>query len=156
MSRYNLLAVDPGTRSLGWAAFTGSRLQACGVLKSKGELEMLREVQAWSRALRPLLSSSTRLVVEVPEHYPGAKSKAPPNLLAKVTFVAGGVVGALCLPDVITVVPKRWKGQVPKAVHHKRLRAVLVPGERDRTPPVSSDDTWDAIGLGLWALGRTK
>lgn len=51
--------------------------------------------------------------------------------------------------------PSTWKGNVPKEQHHARVRKALTLGEtqviRDTT-----HDTLDAIGIGLYALGRTK
>ena len=48
--------------------------------------------------------------------------------------------------------PGEWKGNVPKSAHHTRLRAAL--GTLD--VPVEEHDTWDAIGIGAYALGLTK
>jgi len=57
--------------------------------------------------------------------------------------------------------PHAWKGNVPKATHHRRvavvidgldlvLPAALVPGSS-----TYQHDTADAIALALWATGRT-
>jgi hypothetical protein len=47
--------------------------------------------------------------------------------------------------------PSKWKGQVPKAAHHPRITRELRPGE----PTSEQKDVLDAIGIGLWATGRT-
>jgi hypothetical protein len=59
------------------------------------------------------------------------------------------------------VLPAQWKGQVPKAVHHKRVRATLMTDEQvvsdvylDTIKPALRHNVWDAIGLGLVVLGR--
>jgi hypothetical protein len=57
--------------------------------------------------------------------------------------------------------PHRWKGNVPKEIHHARVWPVLDAGEHlpGRALDVSSaayqPDVADAIALGLWALSRT-
>ncbi len=62
-----------------------------------------------------------------------------------------------------TVRPHRWKGNVPKPVHHRRIAAaltkaelaVLSPGLLDPDAPGYQHDTADGIALGAWGLGRT-
>jgi hypothetical protein len=48
--------------------------------------------------------------------------------------------------------PHEWKGNVPKAAHHDRLREALGPLDI----PASEHDTWDAVGIGAFALGLTR
>lgn len=52
--------------------------------------------------------------------------------------------------------PGQWKGNVPKAPHHRRLARELSEEERAIAPPAKDHDAWDAIGIGLYALGRTQ
>jgi hypothetical protein len=59
--------------------------------------------------------------------------------------------------------PHRWKGNVPKDIHHRRVLAALHPLELlgpgmvidPDSPTTYQPDAADAIGLGAWALGRT-
>jgi hypothetical protein len=58
--------------------------------------------------------------------------------------------------------PHRWKGNVPKEVHHRRVLRALFATEAagvgrplDPDSPAYQADTADAIALGAWALGRT-
>jgi len=59
--------------------------------------------------------------------------------------------------------PHRWKGNVPKDTHHRRVLRVLHEHEqiRGRGACVDPDsaayqpDAADAVALGAWALGRT-
>ena len=60
-------------------------------------------------------------------------------------------------PWALQVYPREWKGGVgsthtTKEPHHKRIRAALCSTE----PPVTDlgPDAMDAIGIGLYALGR--
>lgn len=55
--------------------------------------------------------------------------------------------------------PTTWKGSVPKGIHQKRILSKLLPGERElihRHPreKKSNSHVVDAIGIGLWKLGR--
>lgn len=52
--------------------------------------------------------------------------------------------------------PGEWKGNVPKRAHHKRLSRALRDEERAVAPNANEHDAWDAIGIGLFALARTK
>ena len=49
--------------------------------------------------------------------------------------------------------PREWKGNVPKEVHHARLRQVLSTDELLLID--GTHDAWDAVGIGLFANGRT-
>ena len=53
--------------------------------------------------------------------------------------------------------PHEWKGNVPKAPHRKRLEAELTRVERKTIlyRPLGHD-AWDAVGILLFATGRTK
>jgi hypothetical protein len=52
--------------------------------------------------------------------------------------------------------PGEWKGHVPKRVHHRRVNKALRPAELALMPAVAEHDAWDAAGIGLFALARTK
>jgi hypothetical protein len=52
--------------------------------------------------------------------------------------------------------PGAWKGNVPKAAHHRRLRRALTKEEMKKAPPEREHDSWDAVGIGLFATGRTQ
>jgi hypothetical protein len=52
--------------------------------------------------------------------------------------------------------PGEWKGHVPKRAHHRRVRKALRPSELAIMPSVEEHDAWDAVGIGLFALARTK
>lgn len=59
---------------------------------------------------------------------------------------------------VVLLRPHAWKGNVTKEVHHRRIRRALTPAEvvlLDRDYGDAHSDVWDAIGIELFALGRT-
>jgi hypothetical protein len=53
------------------------------------------------------------------------------------------------------VLPNKWKGNLPKKICKDRCKAVLTPEELARVK-TEDHNVWDAIGIGLWYLGRLK
>lgn len=139
-----LVAVDPGVHACALAWFDRS-----------GELYSVR------MATRPIPpTGDLRCVCEIPQIYDprAAKTVKRPSDLIDVTVAAGRMTGAVRTEYVL---PAQWKGQVPKAVHHKRVRATLMTDEQvvsdaylDTIKPALRHNIWDAIGLGLVVLGR--
>lgn len=88
-------------------------------------------------------------VIEDQQNYPGHDGrKGDLDSLRRV-------VAQLCrrVESVDLVRPAKWKGNVPKTVHHARCAQVLSDAERRRH--ATDVDTLDAVALGLWALRRT-
>lgn len=99
------------------------------------------------------------LVVEWPQIYRAAKSKGDPNDLIGIAGVAAALA-ALCGCPTRSPTPAEWIGQVPKATsgdpwsspRGARVRARLMGNEIACIEV--NHDAIDAVGLGLWALGR--
>jgi len=133
-----VITIDPGKHT-GWAAWDASPLlAACGV------------------GVPPaFLTIGEHGVIERPMVYP--RSPVPPNDIVTLAIDAGRVVGMAGFASVEWVLPRRWKGSAPKAVMHARIFAKLTLAERaiyDRVKDGAAKDCLDAIGLGLWKLGR--
>jgi hypothetical protein len=124
----------------------------------------------------------SRLIFERPQWYAREKSKGDPNQLAGVVGVASMLVGRLSkrwahalLDDgcVLSPTPAEWIGQIPKTCpackanrkkcpvckgsawntpRGKRIRSRLSDTELALVP--DQNDAIDAVGLGLFALGR--
>ena len=110
------LAIDPGTRTTGYAIFDNSRLAACGCLTADGLYEMLAEIMLASARMtlpREILPE-LKTVVERPQVYGQRKWKGDPNDLIGVALVAGAV--AALFPPAKFVLPHAWKGNAPKDV----------------------------------------
>ena len=112
--------------------------------------------------LEPYLRDDcSRVVFESPVIYP--KSKAPPN---DIMHLYGAVVAMaqVCAEYFVRaefVEPRKWKGNVPKAVFGERIESRLTPKEHqlahlERFPKTKRHDVVDAIGIGLWWLRRLK
>jgi hypothetical protein len=130
-NQVRLIAIDPGA-STGFAVYTDGILTHAGT----GLPDLMCDV----------------VIVEKPEHRPGGKT--PVNDLITLAFTAGQCASAYHGATVYAFKPSQWKGSVPKRVHHPRIRALLEPHELAVIPKNAKHDTWDAIGLGLFALKR--
>lgn len=138
-----LISIDPDTKHYGWALFGDKVLQACGI----GKID-----DSW----RPG-APGAHWVCEVPEQR-GKGSPVKVSTLIQLALCAGRVVGdRKC--DFVT--PNRWKGNLKKETHHKRMFEVLSGFEHDRLSDgvrrCNKDtilDVNDAVALGLWRQGR--
>lgn len=149
-----VLAVDPGKHACGVACF--------GL---DGELSWARYVDD-EEAVRHVASlrdvEYDEAIVELPQVYSLAKSKGGArgqNDLVDVAFAAGLLLGRLGLPRerIAEVRPRMWKGQVPKATMVRRIRGRLSDEEATRVmlpAPSLSHNVFDAVGIGLWRVGR--
>ncbi len=135
-----MICIDPGVRACGIARFDLS-----------GELDWARYLPKEKCSLPP----SEQLVIEMPRIYPGSgQQKGDLNDLLNLAAVVGYFEGRMW--DVERVFPAAWKGQVPKKVMTARILKSLSPGELVRIERVGAKDhnTLDAVGIGLWKLGR--
>lgn len=153
----HLLAVDPSLTCTGWARFFCGSLQGCGLIRPDRGDPFASRVSLAGHAFRGV--SVDILVIEWPQVYRATRSKGDPNDLLAVAGVAGGVLSQVtALQRTLTPKPAEWKGQVPKEIHNARVLARLDDAERalvDGAGPASLlNNAIDAVGLGLWALGR--
>ena len=143
-----LLTIDPGLDA-GWAVWDPCGLVQCG----------LGDPRAY---VQPRPPARLRDVwIERPVIYP--RSKVPPNDIVTLALNAGrweGIYSHLGL-EVHFVEPATWKGQVPKNIHHRRIRAALSHLENDIVAkaiaplaPSKAHNVLDAVGLGLWVRTR--
>jgi hypothetical protein len=147
-----LLAIDPGNHT-GWAVFVNDQLYKCGTVTPFDWGTLEPPPFDWGTLEPPPFGF---VLIEEPTIYPHSKAD-PANIMAlqlkvgqlKQLFESRGY-------HVELVQPRTWKGQVPKEIHHRRVRAALTPAELARIPKSHTHDTLDAIGLGLWRTGRMK
>jgi hypothetical protein len=98
-----------------------------------------------------------KVVIEYPVVYP--HSKTNPNDLIKLAIQVGeysGFYRRLVGASVTLVTPAAWKGQLPKSVTEKRVRAKFPEAATYLDPlPVSTrHNVSDAIGLAWWLQAR--
>ena len=146
-----LLTIDPG-QHWGWAWFDDASLYMAGV-ESVGK----RVGDPPCPTVRGF-----KVLIEVPRWYPG-KEKGDVNQLIDLAVQVGEFrefyrrQGGL----VELVFPRTWKGTVPKEIMTARILKQLTPAELNHVPlrpraKTPDHNTVDAIGLGLWKLGRLR
>jgi len=157
-----MISVDPGTKVSAAARWADGELQSVW----------------WA----PIPIDSGNLVIEVPVLRPYGKADPQDILdLMRVVEKWAGQAGR-----IVEIKPETWKGQTPKPIHHRRILEALTPVEREvfamacghtvedirayvrracetlaRLGVVArysrkSHNLFDAVGIGLWYLGRTS
>lgn len=144
------LAFDPGKHVIGWASFVDDDLIRCGLHSPDHLATMAAPPEA-------------RILVEYQQIYTRGKSRTrnPADVLS-VTIVAGRIVQALRptrSETVELILPHAWKGGVDGDVMTRRIVSMLTPKECEilRATKVQKSllhNVIDAIGLGLWSVGR--
>jgi hypothetical protein len=152
------LAIDPGKHACGGALFFGTSLVKAAYLKGP---EVVYEFWRESAAA---VAHPLNLILEQPMIYPGsAQQKGDLNDLLPLMLVDGQIIGLFQSRvggfrqfSHRLVYPYEWKGQMPKAAMNKRVLKTLTETERSRIESVGAKDhnTLDAVGIGLWAVGR--
>jgi hypothetical protein len=168
-----ILALDPSVRSPGVALFDEGRLLTAGrvTVKKLDESDGARwmrvadDVLTWVEQYTSIVSIDV-LVFEKPQIYRASKSKGDPNDLIGLAGVAMAVAGFLegrkrfSTLRVLSPTPAEWIGQVAKtttgsAKESPRARRILSRLDAAELALVPDQhDAIDAVGLGLFALGR--
>jgi hypothetical protein len=140
----SVLTIDPGADA-GWAWFDNGTLAGCGLGA-------------------PAQPNADRVIIERPMIYPGGRQKARPADVIKLATRAGEAGGLYARSRGVEpeyVEPHAWKGSVDKNIHHARIWAKLSTDEQAivstaarGVAPSKRHNILDAIGIGLWAIGR--
>jgi hypothetical protein len=160
-----LLAVDTGAKECGIALFAGAQLQQCAMW-CRDDFESWRSPMEWS------------FICERPRVYGGRAKVGDTQDLLDVSFVAGALVAVARVRGATNsraVFPQEWKGSVPKQIMCRRIYARLylkeqhvlkdalpnseihkLNGTRGGELSKRTTDLLDAVGIGLWELGRLK
>ena len=139
VTMYNpdLVSIDPGVAYYAEATWVGRSLDTARLVKNTD----------------PVVWSVNAFVIE--SQYLDRRGAARTDDVIALAQAAGRI--AANYPDARWVLPGLWKGGVPKSAHQKRIRAVLTSEEGDKLAGMNKGtlkQVLDAIGLGLWALGR--
>lgn len=144
--------IDPGEHRIAWGVNDADYGLVEGGLQ---DVENLKQIREFVASLNLDL-----LTVEQMTIYPGRRSVGDPNDFVRISHVAGACASAV---DRYTLVAAgRWKGQVPKHIHHRRFRDnVLGLNERRRLDeilkPIATSlrhNVLDACALACWGSGR--
>ena len=172
-----LLALDPGLNKPGVALFRGGKLVAAERVKIDPEYKDMPFAERCGRVAADILRwgaghdmNPRTFAYELPQFYDSRKrkTKGDPNDLRCLIAIAHDVAGALRLLQlargvsltVLAFEPSQWTGNVPKATtgdpwsspRGQRVGSRLSHDEAQAV--VSSHDAIDAVGVGLFAMGR--
>jgi hypothetical protein len=151
--------VDPGLRGCGVAEFEGGDLLRAAYVKNPEAGRGYNAHEAMGSAVAEWISeSSERIIIEHPRIYPGAQQqKGDLNDLLDVVACGASVAASFRTNYIETVFPGEWKGQVPKEMMTARISRAITDAERakiEKCPASLMHNLLDAVGLGLWKLGR--
>ncbi len=159
------VSIDAGLRGCGVGVFTGSELTRA--LYVPNPERTARGTKAWRAMAMAVVAALTlsgalgTLVVERMETYGPRHQKGSQADLHELTGVTGALAYALPAVTNVDYLPKQWKGQVPKEIHHERARRVLselegqLLAQRLASIPTSyRHNAMDAVALALFAAGR--
>lgn len=151
-----LLAIDPGLNSLGWALWERKQVKSCapsqvGLLKGPRKLDVPERARWLGDALLDIIRHDIQfeVVSEFPAYH-GSPLGWQTGDLQKLTFLVGVIAGVLQPRTFTIVTPREWKGQMPKDVVIRRL----IKRFGSEATIDWKKDAWDAVGIGLWKLGR--
>lgn len=134
----SLVSVDPGVDYYAWAQWDGFN----------------HLVQVGRPTIETRICWPCSIAIEWPQVY--KYSKARPKDVEALIFSAGRVADR-AQGTIYKYRPAEWKGQQSKAAHHKKIRAALHPTELVLLNGLTKGelhDIMDAIGIGLYHLGR--
>ncbi len=150
-----LCTIDPGKRACGVSLWSvkyndfgvETELTWCGLVKEKSGDPL-------KLALKILKLKKTPdffvYYVEDPQFY--ALNRKPHEDLRSLKNVLFHLEREGARP-FFKIKPVKWKGNLPKKIHHERILRLLSQNEIDKVPV--DHNVRDAVALGLYALGRT-
>lgn len=134
-----LVSIDPGTKKSAIAAWN-----------NYGQLVFADDLP--NSQIRTFLNQITtaRVVIETPVLYP--KSRKVHKDVKRLLIIAQEFKNRVQNGEAVK--PSEWKGQVPKNIHKHRILKALTQLEMRSIITPDNHNTIDAIGIGLFALGR--
>ena len=153
-----LIAIDPGKNVCGVSVWgcrkEGIQLLHASSLRSYGDIKTLpaQVEDLWFEYLDGFEDIPPQFIFEVPRYYAKKRSTfRGVDALYEVldAFQKHGII----IREY--VYPNQWKGNLPKDVHKRRIQKALTWQELNVVDFNGTHDMWDAIGIGLYATGRT-
>ena len=127
---------DPGVAYAAWAVWAEIELVGTG-LDPIGEFV-------------PQAGLVQLLVIEKPQVYKNARARS--SDLVDLAVSTGRI--AAPYENVVYYLPREWKGQTPKGIHHARIVSALSEYERRALPKRKGElkHVLDAVGIGLYHM----
>ncbi len=112
----------------------------------------LTEIRAMADAI---MGWDVDLHCEWPQVYRAGKSKGDPNDLLILTAILGAL-SARFNGTLTSYLPREWKGTLDPDICIERIQGRLTGEETSRVDlaGAKSHNIWDAVGIGLHAVGR--
>jgi hypothetical protein len=151
-------SIDPGLRHCGVSVWEDKTLvEATLVLgDAQGTTAKTWRAMAWAVGKyllgKGLDQEFSKVFIEFPQIYDRARAKGDPNDLLHLAAVVGAVISHWKHCEY--VLPRAWKGQVPKSVTKSRCLARLSEKEKIQIHGITHD-VWDAVGIGLYFREKT-
>lgn len=163
-----MIAIDPGVNACGVAVFdvAADYLRYTPTRPTPSEL-VLKRASYLSPTRRDLglwftEHAATLVRIEFPRIYPAASQKGDQNDLMQLARVCGRLEAWAqdAGHTVEFVEPRQWKGTLDPDVMTQRIIGRVTEDERRRVQLPSAKslqhNVWDAVGIGLHALGRLE
>ena len=156
-----LLSIDPGFRYFGYALFDsqGSLFEASLKKSKSGDWDKWTNQPPDFSLLADIILKNEwderEAVVEFPQIY---TSTPNPGDILKLGSACGAYTALLQASgfNVQWVLPKEWKGTVPKEIMVKRILAKIREEEYNNISNPKDHNIIDAIGIGLWKIKRNN
>jgi len=164
IKKQRLMSIDPSINNMGMAIWDIPtkklmlwKLVHPKVDKRKNEYEkslsMSDQLREWARTY-----AVNNMILEVPDHWSvGGFEARESGSIAKLCFVCGLIYGMQYDMETFEwVLPRGWKGQLPKAVVANRLQSEYVPYGIDMTGEITgtkmNENVMDAIAIGHFKI----
>lgn len=138
--------IDVGVQRIAWARYNDLGLENCGLQV----VDSLPQIAAFVLSL-----DLHYLVIEQMVVYP--RSKGDPNDLINISHIVGACAVANPMCETRLVTPAKWKGSLPKKVHHARFLEEMSAAERAtldlhlrEVRPSLQHNVIDACALACW------
>jgi len=154
-----LLSIDPGVRTAAALWYEGQLVHAQLFGGEGGQVHTCLEPVPAIVHVANTLALDT-VVIEKPKIYDAQHQKGDQRDIVDLAVLVGALTQALApyTQAILHVEPWQWKGQTPKSVTEARARAALSSDELAAVDLPRAEklqhNVWDAIGIGLWRLGR--
>lgn len=163
-----LLALDPSSVAVGYALLRGDELTSCGVLRAPAHHPTARRIarlcDEFIDRFGPGVGTINRVVVEQTDGKVNRWSKASRGSgVAALAQAQGAIFQAargLGLPEPLAVCERAWtramSGGRSKSKEERAAELALIYPAFAASILVEGYDAADAIGLGLYAVGKAR
>lgn len=153
-----MITIDLGLNGCGFAEWVGDQMVRARYIKRIEGSASKAYQMAWTLYFRFCLpvSATETIIIERPRIY--TKMKVDPADILNL-FEVGATLQGMHGRPVEWIEPHQWKGSVDADVMTERIRSRLTQEELggiESCPASLMHNIIDAVGIGLWVLGRLE